>query len=161
MMASTTGAQSVMGKTIAVYLEPEYATTFEGKENAVKADEIYSEANYIERTKKLMELGDAYVFFNGGTGTISEFAMCWVVARLYFGYHKPMLLYGSFWHKIIQVFVDNMRIRPDELRILHIIESPSELIDALEKFEDLIEQDRRIYIEDAGVEKYLMLGPRS
>jgi hypothetical protein len=54
-----------------------------------------------------------------------------------------------------------MRIRPDELRILHIIESPSELIDALEKFEDLIEQDRRIYIEDAGVEKYLMLGPRS
>lgn len=160
MMAATTGASAGGGKTKAVYLEPDFATTFEGKEHAVSADEVFSEKNYLDRTKKLMELGDSYVFFNGGTGTISEFAMCWVVARLYFGYHKPIILYGRFWENVIQSFTDNMRIRPDELRVLQIVESPSELIEALEKFEDLIEQDRRIYIENPGVEKYLMLGPK-
>lgn len=160
MMAATTGAANAGGKTTAVYLEPDFATTFEGKEHAVKADTVFSEKNYIERTKKLMELGDSYVFFNGGTGTISEFAMCWVVARLYFGYHKPVLLYGSFWEKIIQSFTDHMHIRPDELRVLQIVESPAALIAALEKFEDLIEQDRRNYIETPGVEKCLMLGPK-
>jgi hypothetical protein len=53
-----------------------------------------------------------------------------------------------------------MHIRPDELRVLQIVESPAALIAALEKFEDLIEQDRRIYIENPGVEKCLMLGPK-
>ena len=84
MYAGIKGAQEAGGKTAAVYLEPDYATAIRGREKTIKADKMYSEKNYIDRTKRLMELGDAYVFFNGGTGTISEFAMCWVVARLYF-----------------------------------------------------------------------------
>ncbi len=160
MMAATRGAKQGGGKTIAVYLEPDYATTFEGKEHAVVADQMFSEKNYIERTRKLMELGDAYIFFNGGTGTISEFAMCWVVSRIYFGYHKPILLYGKFWENIIHAFSESMRIRPDELRILQIVDSPEQLLEALEKFEELIEQDRKVYFENPGEEKYFLLGPR-
>jgi len=52
--------------------------------------------NYVERTLKLLELGEIYVIFNGGTGTISEFGMAWGLARLYFGNHKPMVLFGQF-----------------------------------------------------------------
>lgn len=160
MMAAARGAKAGGGQTKAVYLDPDYATTFEGKEHSIVADEMFNEKNYIERTRKLMELGDAYIFFNGGTGTISEFAMCWVVSRIYFGYHKPILLYGKFWENIIQTFVDNMHIRPDELRILQIVESPAQLVEALEKFEELIEQDRKVYFENPGEERYFLLGPR-
>jgi hypothetical protein len=53
-----------------------------------------------------------------------------------------------------------MHIRPDELRILQIVESPAQLVEALEKFEELIEQDRKVYFENPGEEKYFLLGPR-
>jgi len=158
MLAAIQGAQEVGGKTTAVYLEPDYATAIQGREKTIKADKTYSEKNYIERTQRLMELGDAYVFFNGGTGTISEFAMCWVVARLYFGFHKPIILVGKFWQTIIESFVENMHIRPEELRVLKIVDSPPEVLVALEDFEEMIEEDRKIHIDNPGVEKDLMLG---
>ncbi len=160
MFAGIKGAEEAGGKTVAVYLEPDYATAIQGKENSIVADEMYSEKNYIDRTQRLMELGDAYVFFNGGTGTISEFAMCWVVARLYFGFHKPIILFGSFWREIVETFVKTMRIRPEEVRVLKIVETPDEVIQALEDFEDMIEQDRKIHIENPGRERHLMLGYR-
>src|SRR3989344_4052135 len=47
----------------------------EGRAGLQLADEEQKEANYIDRTQKLLELGDMYVIFNGGTGTVSEFAM--------------------------------------------------------------------------------------
>lgn len=158
MFAAIRGAQSKGGKTTAVYLEPDYATSIQGKEAIIRADEMYTEKNYIERTKKLMELGDAYIFFNGGSGTISEFAMCWVVARLYFGFHKPIILFGSFWNHIIEAFVQNMHIRPEEVRVLKVVDSPEAVITVLEDFENMIEQDRKSYIANPGKEKYLMLG---
>ncbi len=158
MYAGIRGAKEGNGKTIAVYLEPDFATTIQGREKTINADQMFTEKNYIDRTRKLMELGDAYVFFNGGTGTISEFAMCWVVARLYFGYHKPLILVGSFWRKIIETFVQNMHIRPEEVRVLRIVEHPSEVIQALEDFEQMIESDRKTHIENPGVEHSLMLG---
>lgn len=158
MFAGIKGAQEAGGKTTAVYLEPDYATAIQGRENSITADEMFSEKNYVERTQRLMELGDAYVFFNGGSGTISEFAMCWVVARLYFGFHKPIILFGSFWNNIIEAFVANMRIRPEEVRVLKVVETPEQVISALEDFEDMIEQDRKVHIENPGQEKYLMLG---
>ncbi|MFO0703662.1 MAG: LOG family protein [Patescibacteria group bacterium] len=158
MYAGIKGAQEAGGKTAAVYLEPDYATAIRGREKTIKADKMYSEKNYIDRTKRLMELGDAYVFFNGGTGTISEFAMCWVVARLYFGFHKPLILFGKFWRNIIEAFVQNMNIKPEEVRVLRIVEKPSEVLSALEDFEDMIEEDRKVHIQHPGKERHLMLG---
>ncbi len=158
MYAGIKGAKAGGGKTAAVYLEPDYATTIASREKTVNADMMLSEKNYIDRTKRLMELGDAYVFFNGGTGTISEFAMCWVVARLYFGHHKPLILFGKFWRNIIETFVQNMNIRPEEVRVLKIVESPKEVLTALEDFEDMIEEDRKVHIERPGKERHLMLG---
>lgn len=158
MYAAIRGAKAGGGRTTAVYLEPDYATTIAGREKSIVADMMLSEKNYIDRTKRLMELGDAYVFFNGGTGTISEFAMCWVVARLYFGYHKPLILFGKFWRNIIETFVQNMNIRPEEVRVLKIVENPKEVLTALEDFEDMIEEDRKVYIKNPGKERHLMLG---
>lgn len=158
MYAAIRGAKAGGGRTTAVYLEPDYATTIAGREKSIVADMMLSEKNYIDRTKRLMELGDAYVFFNGGTGTISEFAMCWVVARLYFGYHKPLILFGKFWRNIIETFVQNMNIRPEEVRVLKIVENPKEVLTALEDFEDMIEDDRKVHIKNPGKESHLMLG---
>lgn len=141
MLAATLGAKEAKGKTIAVYYRPELATNFEGKVAANIADKSYEEANYILRTKRLLELGDAYVVFNGGTGTISEFAMAWGVARLYIDHHKPLILYGDFWHHLMADFKEHMMIRPDEQSVYSIVNSSEELLMTLEKYEKLLEEN--------------------
>lgn len=136
------------GKTTTVYYKPELATLFEGKNEVATnfADESYEEANYIMRTKKLLELGDAYIVFNGGTGTVSEFAMAWGLARLYFGHHKPLLLYGDFWQHLVNDFKEHMLIRSEELEVITIVNSPSEVLAALDKYEGILRKNRHDHV---------------
>mgnify|MGYP001225568310 CR=1 FL=1 len=72
--------------------------------------------------------------FNGGTGTISEFGMAWGLARLYFGNHKPMGLFGRFWEEIIEAFKKNMLLRPEEMRVYEIVETPEGAAEAIKRF---------------------------
>jgi len=127
MRASSEGAKSVGGKTIGVSFNPKGMTNFEGRDPANPLDEVIVAPNYWERTLKLWQLGEAYVFFNGGTGTISEFGMAWGLARLFFGQHKPLILFGSWWHDITESFGKNMRLRPEELQVYRIVDHPEEV----------------------------------
>ena len=138
MLAATKGAKEAHGKTEVVYYRPELADHFVGEVAANHADIAYEESNYIERTERLLELGDAYIVFNGGTGTISEFAMAWGVARLYIDHHKPLLLYGEFWHHLMADFKEHMNISPDEERVYTIVTTPEEVVKALSDYENIL-----------------------
>lgn len=157
MLAATQGAKSVGGRTTAVYYRPELATKFEGGYAANHADEAFEEANYVLRTKKLMELSDAYIVFNGGTGTISEFGMAWGVSRLYFGHHRPVILYGDFWHHLIGDFKEHMLIRPEELAVLTIVSTPDEALAALDRHERTLKKNRHEHASCANSECFLIL----
>lgn len=135
MDAATQGARSVDGETIAVTFYPKDAPGFEGRYVGNVAHKEIITRNYIERMFKLMEHADAYIIFNGGTGTISEFGTAWVMARLYYGHHKPFILFGSFWKKIIDVIGENMMMRGNENTIFEIVETPEQALEALEKFD--------------------------
>src|SRR3989344_8438516 len=73
MKAATDGAESVNGKTIAIYWQPKLASYFEGRNLANVTDEYETQTNYLIRTLELIAKGDAYVIFKGGTGTFSVF----------------------------------------------------------------------------------------
>lgn len=157
MYAATLGAKAGGGKNVAVYYSPKHATTFEGREVVNMADESYEEANYIMRTKKLLELGDAYIVFNGGTGTISEMAMAWGLARLYFGHHKPVLLYGKFWKPLIEEFTERMMIRKEELSVISIVTSPLEVLETLDRYEAIIKHNRKYKVPKNNEESSFLL----
>lgn len=158
MLAATEGAKDANGKSVVVYYKPELATNFKGERNAKNfADENHEATNYINRTKKLLELGDAYIIFNGGTGTISEFAMAWGLARLYFGHHKPLILFGQFWHEIISAFENHMYLRDESKEVYSVVNSPLEALVALEKYEKIIEKNRHEHAECIGNECDLLL----
>ncbi len=135
MLASTLGAKAGGGEVIGVTLYPKDMTHFEGKDPKNLMDKEIKTDNYLERTLKLLQQGQVYVIFNGGTGTISEFAMAWGMARLYFGHHKPLILYGDFWQKIIDVFDQNMMIRPEELKVFKIATTPEQVLQYIKEFE--------------------------
>src|SRR3989344_6501998 len=138
MKAASQGAKLGGGKVIGVTFYPKDAMNFEGKDMGNEVDEEVITHNYVERTLRLMERGQVYVIFNGGTGTISEFGMAWGLARLYFGHHKPLVLYGDFWMDIIAVFKKNMKIRSEEMRVFKYANSPHEVLKAICEFGDEI-----------------------
>ncbi|MBI4035160.1 MAG: LOG family protein [Candidatus Chisholmbacteria bacterium] len=135
MDASTKGAESVGGETLAVTFSPKDAPGFEGRYLKNVVDQEIKTKNYIERMFKLLEHAQTFVIFRGGTGTISEFGTAWVLARLYYGHHKPFVLFGDFWHEIIAVLTKHMKMRGKETRVFEIVDKPEEVLVAIREFE--------------------------
>lgn len=135
MAAATKGAASAGGETLAISFYPQSAPGFEGRYPKNITDKEIKTGNYVERMFKLLEHGDLYIFFKGGTGTFSEFATAWCLGRLYFGCHKPFILYGDFWHKIIKVFKENLFLRGDEEKIFEIVNNPQAVLLAIKRLE--------------------------
>lgn len=140
MRAVSEGAKAGGGTVIGVTFYPKDISNFEGRDPNNPIDQEMVTQNYLERTLKLLELGDVYVFFAGGTGTISEWGMAWGLARLYYGHHKPLILYGKFWNEIIKAFVNNMRVRPEDLKVFKIVTNPDEALSAIKEFETIIKE---------------------
>lgn len=136
MQAATEGAHAGGGRAIGVYFNPAGMTNFEGRDPNNNVDREIEMPNYVARTIKLLDLGEFYVIFRGGTGTISEFGMAWGLARLYFGNHKPMVLFGRFWQEIIAAFKKNMLLRPEEERVYRIVERPQEVLVTIRSLQD-------------------------
>lgn len=141
MKAATLGAKSVGGKTVGITFFPKDLILFEGRDVSNPVDELIVEDNYLARTLKLIETGQTFIFFNGGTGTISEFAMAWGLARLYYGHHKPLILYGDFWQEIIFAFTKSMYIRPAERKVFEIVNKPEQVLSAIAELERRIVEE--------------------
>ena len=152
MRAVSEGAKEAKGTAVGVTFYPKDITNYEGRDKNNPFDIEIKTKNYLERTLKLLEMGDAYVIFRGGTGTISEFGMAWGLARLYFGHHKPLVLYGEFWNNIIKSFTQNMRIRPEELQVYRVVNSPEAAYRALQVFEGAIRRSEKANKEEKPFE---------
>jgi hypothetical protein len=151
MKAATDGAESVNGKTIAVYWQPKLASLFEGKNLANVTDESETFSNYLIRTLGLIEHGDAYVVCKGGTGTISEWGMVWALSKLYYGCNKPVILYGDFWDKLVESVQKYMNIDDLELGVLYNAYKPEDILPILALHEKKIEHcKRRKFSGDEG-----------
>ena len=144
MKAATDGAESVQGDTIAIYWQPRLASFFEGKNLANITDESETSSNYLIRTLGLIESGDAYIVCKGGTGTVSEFAMVWCLAKLYYGAHKPVILFGDFWDDLIEAFRRDLYIDELELSVLYKAQTAAEVIKIINAHEEKIKHSNKI-----------------
>lgn len=147
MRAATMGAKSSGGQVIGIVLAPDEHMHYEGRDPENKFDIEIKAKNYVERTLALMREGQVYVIFSGGTGTISEFGMAWGLAKLYFGHHKPLILYGKFWEDIMNTFKENMIITNEEREVYKIVDSPQGVLDAIMQFEEELEKGEHQHIK--------------
>lgn len=147
MRSATTGAKSVGGKVIGIVLEEDKHMHYEGRDPKNLFDIEIRARNYVERTLALMREGQVYVIFNGGTGTISEFGMAWGLAKLYFGHHKPLILYGDFWNNIMGCFNENMLITKEEREVYKIVATPEGVLEAIKQFEEELEKGEHKHIK--------------
>lgn len=143
MDASTQGAVSVGGKIVAVTMKPKATSSFEGRylKNLDRVSRERVAVNYIERMFGLIEESDMFVVFRGGSGTLSEFGTVWVLANIYYGHHKPFVLFGSYWWEIIDVLHTHMNIDRQEMDVFKIVETPKQVLEAVTHFEWEFEQN--------------------
>lgn len=139
MAAATAGAESAGGETIAVTFYPQDMPEFEGRFHKNIVDEEIKTSNYIERMFGLINQADAFIIFEGGTGTLSEWATVWLLAHLYYGNHKPLILYGEFWHEVISAIDKHFFIGQKEKEVYKIVKNEKEMIQALNEFEQELE----------------------
>lgn len=135
MLAATQGAKSAGGKTVSVTFYPKDMPEFEGRDVENATDVEIKTANYIERMFGLMDQADAFICFRGGTGTLSEWATAWLLSHLYYGKHKPIILYGEFWYELMRVVEANFYIGEKERTVYRVVRNQDELIVALADFE--------------------------
>lgn len=136
MDASTKGAQDAGGETLSVTFTPGDTTSYEGRYLGNITDKEITTTNYIERMFKLLEHADCFIIFQGGSGTISEWGTAWVLSKLYYGHHKPFILYGHQWIEIIDVLRRNMNLDIQELSVFEICENTSQVLPTIKKFEE-------------------------
>ena len=94
MEATAHGAKEGGGRTIGVTTED-----FGGPRNLWIDKEIKMK-KWSERLFKLIELGDAYVIFDGGTGTLVELFVVWEMTNKKF-IQKPFIVLGHQCQELV------------------------------------------------------------
>lgn len=155
MDAATRGAESVGGKTESVTFYPEHATGFEGRYLSNITDKEIKTNNYIERMFVLMERSDIFLIFQGGTGTISELGTAWVLAKLYYGHHKPFILVGSFWRKVIGAMHDNLLIDAKEMDVFRIVDGIDDIVPTMKKLEEALNKVDHSHCQHCGESAFM------
>lgn len=140
MRASTIGAHDGKGKALAITYHPNKPKEhYEGVDPENNFDEEILTLDYFDRTKVMLQNSDAHVIFNGSIGTISEFGMTWINSWIHEPDHKPIVLYGDFWQKFLDMVKGTMLLKYGEDKMLKICNTPEEVLSYIKEWPDLTE----------------------
>jgi len=138
MEAATRGAEAADGRTVAITFYPKDMPEFEGRDENNQVDTEVQTGNYIERMFGLLSYADIFICFQGGTGTLSEWTTAWLLAHLYHGHHKPLILFGEFWFEVIETIKKHFFIDEKELSVFKIVVNQKELLQVFAELEQEI-----------------------
>lgn len=89
------------------------------------------EAKLFERIAKLLELGDAYVILQGGTGTLLEFAAVWEYANKNLQQPKPIICHSQMWTEVVNVINDQLKLENKRVDIVACFDTAEQIVDYL------------------------------
>jgi uncharacterized protein (TIGR00730 family) len=89
------------------------------------------EQKLFERITKLLELGDAYIILQGGTGTLLEFAAVWEFANKNLQQPKPIICHSTMWKEIVNVMNKQMALEKRKTDLIKCCNSVDEIVESL------------------------------
>lgn len=125
MLAAAKAAADTGGETIGVT-----CSAFSTIPNSYTTRRIVT-YSLEERLDTLIKIGQAYVVFPGGTGTLLELAKVWELKNKGFLRNtKPIILVGEFWKPLIDlVAIDS----PDSRQHIQQANKPEQVIEFIKK----------------------------
>lgn len=88
-------------------------------------------SSLFDRVNKLIELGDAYIVLQGGTGTLLELAAVWELLNKKIMVQKPIACHSSMWHGIISIMNIQMKREGRNLDLVKSFENVNEIAEYL------------------------------
>lgn len=132
MLAATLGAKAGNGRVETVVLDPKVKmANYEGvnKENDNLSNKIIKTNDYPSRLNKLIEVGDAFVIFNGGVGTLSEVGLTWEMAKFEYGKHEPLIFFGKQLEEVVKTIITQLNYDSIEKNVYEVALTPEEVVE--------------------------------
>jgi len=85
--------------------------------------------NLFERIMKLIELGDAYIVLQGGTGTMLELAAVWEFLNKDLTNKKPVACYSTMWKEIGDIMNKQLEKEGRDVNLLSFFNDIEELVE--------------------------------
>ncbi|MFI5174898.1 MAG: LOG family protein [Terriglobia bacterium] len=126
MEATSLGAREAGGHTIGVTVE-----TFRGTANPFVVEEIRTQSLF-SRLERLIALGEAYVVFRGGMGTLAELCLVWNLLQMgQVPSHRPVFLCGGFWNQFLEGWKQFTDTAHKDYALLNVVTTPEEIVEGL------------------------------
>jgi len=125
MEAASRGAVEGGGEAIGVTVN-----LWGGRTNKYVTKEIVCDTLF-ERINKLIELGDAFVVLQGGTGTLLELAAAWEYSNKGLINSKPVLCHSSIWKTIVSEMNEQMKLEGRNADAVKSFDTIEEIVECL------------------------------
>lgn len=89
------------------------------------------EKRLFDRIEKLIELGDAYIILQGGTGTLLEFASVWEYANKNLQQPKPIICQSQMWKGITGTMNNQLKLENRRTDLVVYFNGAQEIVDYL------------------------------
>lgn len=89
--------------------------------------EIKTESLF-ERVSKLIELGDAYIILQGGTGTLLEFSAVWELINKKLINKKPVICFGTMWGEVVSLVDKQLEKEDRETGLIKLADDINEAV---------------------------------
>ncbi len=127
MEAASKGAVEGGGEAIGVTVN-----LWGGQINKFVTKEIMCDT-LLERINKLIELGDAFVVLQGGTGTLLELAAVWEYINKDMMKAKPIACHSSIWKKIVSEMNEQMKHEGRSTDIVRTFDTTEQIVQFLKE----------------------------
>ena len=127
MEAVSKGASEYGGEVIGVTISP-----WVSKPNKYLTREIKCKTLF-ERIQKLIDVGDAYVVLQGGTGTLLELAAVWEFSNKGLMDHKPIFCHSELWKEITFIMNRQMAYESRSTELVKAYDSVEEIVTLIKK----------------------------
>lgn len=125
MEAASKGAVEGGGEAIGVTVN-----LWGGRTNKFVTKDIVCDTLF-ERVNKLIELGDAFVVLQGGTGTLLELAAAWEYSNKELIKTKPIACHSSIWNVIVSEMNKQMKLEGRNADVVRSFDTVEEIIEYL------------------------------
>ncbi len=85
----------------------------------------------FERITKLVEMGDAYIILQGGTGTLLELSVIWEYTNKKLMQKKPILCHSKMWKDIAEIMDKQLKHEKRDTGLVKCCDTIEEIVDAL------------------------------
>lgn len=85
----------------------------------------------FERIAKLVELGDAYVMLQGGTGTLLELSVVWEFINKGIIEKKPLVCHSNMWKDLVAIIDEQIEKENRETNLIKCCDSIDEIVEYL------------------------------